>query len=89
VNEIARTPKYRAPTNEKIIEMVLKEVRERRLTPYIDRSSISVETTFSPVPRSWVSISTYHPRCRALNESRKPLHSFWGIIVVDIDITAP
>jgi hypothetical protein len=45
VNEIARTPKYRAPTNEKIIEMVLKEVRERRLTPYIDRSSISVSTT--------------------------------------------
>jgi hypothetical protein len=45
VNEIARTPKYKAPTDERIIEMILKEVRERRLSPYIARGNISVSTT--------------------------------------------
>ncbi len=45
VNEIARTPRYRAPTDEKILDMLLKEVRERRLDPYIKTSNFQVITT--------------------------------------------
>jgi hypothetical protein len=45
VNEICRTPKYRANTDEKIVDMVMKEVRERRLDPWIGKSQISVNTT--------------------------------------------
>jgi hypothetical protein len=45
VNEICRTPKYRANTDEKIVDMVMKEVRERRLEAWIGKSNISVNTT--------------------------------------------
>jgi len=45
VNEICRTPKYKAPTDEKVIDMVMKEVRERRLDDYIGRNQIAVRTT--------------------------------------------
>ena len=45
VNEICRTPKYKAPTEEKIIDIVMKEVRERRLDEFIGRSNVSVSTT--------------------------------------------
>jgi hypothetical protein len=45
VNEIARTPKYKAPTDEKVIDMVMKEVRERRLDEFIVRSDVSVRMT--------------------------------------------
>lgn len=44
VNEIARTPKYRA-TDEKIREMLTKEIRERRLEGYIARENIIIMTT--------------------------------------------
>jgi hypothetical protein len=43
LNEIARTPRYRA-TDEKIMETVMKEVRERRLDPYIARQQIQIIT---------------------------------------------
>jgi hypothetical protein len=45
VNEIARTPKYRAPSDEKILDMLMKEVRERRLDTWIGRESFNVSTT--------------------------------------------
>ena len=45
VNEICRTPKYRARTDEAIIDMVMKEVRERRLGEYIGKGNIQVSTT--------------------------------------------
>lgn len=45
VNEIARTPKYKANTDEKVLDMVMKEVRERRLDPYIAKGNVSVITT--------------------------------------------
>jgi hypothetical protein len=45
VVEIARTPKYRAPTEERIREMLQKEIRERRLDEYIFRENITVLTT--------------------------------------------
>ena len=45
VNEIARTPKYRAPTDDKIRDMLTKEIRERRLDEFIVRENISVSTT--------------------------------------------
>ncbi len=45
VNEIARTPKYRAGTDEKIMDMLMKEVRERRLDSWINRQSFQVSTT--------------------------------------------
>jgi hypothetical protein len=45
VNEIARTPKYRVPTDDKVIDMVMKEVRERRLDPWIARANVVVITT--------------------------------------------
>lgn len=45
VNEICRTPRYKAQTDEKIIDMVMKEVRERRLDEFIGRNQISVRTT--------------------------------------------
>ena len=45
VNEICRTPKYKANTDEKIIDMVMKEVRERRHDEFIGKSQISVRTT--------------------------------------------
>ena len=45
VNEIARTPKYRARTDEIIVDMLMKEIRERRLGEYIGRGNIQVSTT--------------------------------------------
>ena len=45
VNEICRTPKYKARTDEVIIDMIMKEVRERRLGEYIGRGNIQVSTT--------------------------------------------
>jgi hypothetical protein len=45
VNEICRTPKYKANTDEKVIDLVMKEVRERRLDEFIARSNILVRTT--------------------------------------------
>jgi hypothetical protein len=45
VNEICRTPRYRAPTDEKILEMLMKEVRERRLDQWIQAKSFRVSTT--------------------------------------------
>ena len=45
VNEICRTPRYKAQTDEKVIDMVMKEVKERRLDEFIGRSQISVRTT--------------------------------------------
>ena len=44
VNEICRTPKYKAPNDEKIIEMLMKEVRNRRLDTWIGPSSFKVST---------------------------------------------
>ena len=44
VNEIARTPKYRA-NDDKIREMLTKEIRERRLDEFIARENITVRTT--------------------------------------------
>jgi hypothetical protein len=45
VNEIARTPRYRAPTDEKVMDMLMKEVRERRLDPYVRPSNFQIITT--------------------------------------------
>jgi hypothetical protein len=45
VNEIARTPKYKAQTEEKIRDMLTKEIRERRLDGFIARENITVITT--------------------------------------------
>jgi hypothetical protein len=45
VNEICRTPKYKANTDEKVVDMVMKEVKERRLDPYIGKGNIVVQTT--------------------------------------------
>ncbi len=45
VNEIGRTPRYKAPTEEKVLDMLMKEVRERRLDTWIGRENFSVSTT--------------------------------------------
>ncbi len=45
VKEICRTPKYRAPDDDRIKDMLMKEVRERRLDPFITRQQIRVSTT--------------------------------------------
>ncbi len=45
VNEICRTPRYRAPTDEKILELLMKQVRERRLDTWIQAKSFRVSTT--------------------------------------------
>ena len=45
INEICRTPRYRAPEDEKIYEMLMKEVRQRRLDDWISRNSFKVSTT--------------------------------------------
>ena len=44
VNEICRTPKYKAPDDDKIIDMLMKEVRNRRLDTWIGRNSFRVST---------------------------------------------
>jgi hypothetical protein len=43
MNEMARAPKYNHP-DEKILDKLMVEVRERRLDPYITRSSFKVQT---------------------------------------------
>jgi hypothetical protein len=45
VIEIARTPVYKARTDEKILDMLMKEVRERRLNDWIDRNNFQILTT--------------------------------------------
>jgi hypothetical protein len=45
VNEICRTPKYKANTDEKVLDMLMKEVRERRLDTWIGRENFRVSTT--------------------------------------------
>ena len=45
VNEIARTPRYRAPTDEKIMDMLMKEVRERRIDTWVRPQSFRISTT--------------------------------------------
>ena len=45
VNEICRTPRYRAPTDERFMELLMKEVRERRLDTWIQAKSFRVSTT--------------------------------------------
>jgi hypothetical protein len=44
VNEICRTPRWKAD-DEKIHEMLMKEVRQRRLDDWISRNSFKVSTT--------------------------------------------
>jgi hypothetical protein len=43
MNEMARAPKYNHP-DEKILDLLMKEVRERRLEQWIVRSSFKVTT---------------------------------------------
>ena len=43
MNEMARAPKYNH-TDEKILDLLMKEVRERRLEKYIVRSDFKVQT---------------------------------------------
>ena len=45
VNEICRTPRYKAPDDDRIYEMLMKEVRQRRLDDWISRNSFKVSTT--------------------------------------------
>ena len=45
VNEICRTPRYKAPDDDRIIEMLMKEVRNRRLDDWIRPNSFRISTT--------------------------------------------
>ena len=45
VNEICRTPRYKANTDEKIQDMLMKEVRERRMDTWIGRDNFRISTT--------------------------------------------
>jgi hypothetical protein len=45
VNEICRTPRYKANTDEKVMDMLMKEVRERRLDTWIGRENFIISTT--------------------------------------------
>lgn len=45
INEIARTPRYKAPTDERVMEMLMKEVRDRRLDYWIRRDNFLISTT--------------------------------------------
>jgi hypothetical protein len=45
VNEICRTPRYKARTDERIMEMLMKEVTERRLTKWVGPESFTISTT--------------------------------------------
>jgi hypothetical protein len=45
VNEICRAPRYKARNDEAIMEMLMKEVRERRLTQWIGPENFEVSTT--------------------------------------------
>jgi hypothetical protein len=45
INEIARTLRFRARNDEVIMDMLMKEVRERRLGEWIGRENFTVNTT--------------------------------------------
>jgi hypothetical protein len=45
VNEICRTPRYKAQTDEKVMDMLMKEVRERRMDTWIGRENFRISTT--------------------------------------------
>ena len=45
VNEICRTPRYKAKTDERVMEMLMKEVTERRMTDWVGPDSFTVSTT--------------------------------------------
>jgi hypothetical protein len=45
VNEICRTPKYKARTDEIIKDMLMREVSNRRMTQWIGPESITISTT--------------------------------------------
>ncbi len=45
VNEICRTPRYKAPTDERIMDLLMKEVRERRIDHWITPRSFRISTT--------------------------------------------
>jgi len=45
VNEICRTPRYRAPDDDRIMDMLMKEVRNRRLDDWIKPGSFRISTT--------------------------------------------
>jgi hypothetical protein len=45
VNEICRAPRYKARTDDAIMEMLMKEVRERRLSEWIGPESFEISTT--------------------------------------------
>jgi hypothetical protein len=45
VNEICRTPRYKAPTDERIMELLMKEVRERRIDTWITPRNFRISTT--------------------------------------------
>jgi hypothetical protein len=45
VNEICRTPRYKAKTDDRITEMLMKEVTERRLTDWVGPESFTISTT--------------------------------------------
>jgi hypothetical protein len=45
VNEICRTPRYKAKTDERIMEMLMKEVTERRMTNWVGPDSFTISTT--------------------------------------------
>jgi len=45
VNEICRTPRYKARTDQMVIDMLMQEVRRRRLYDWIGPESFQVTTT--------------------------------------------
>jgi hypothetical protein len=45
INEICRTPKYKARTDDIIKDMLMKEVANRRLTQWIGPESFTISTT--------------------------------------------
>ena len=44
VNEICRTPRYKARTDERIVEMLMREVTERRMTRWVGPESFTIST---------------------------------------------
>jgi len=45
VNEICRTPVYKARTDERVMDMLMKEVTNRRLGQWIGPDSFAISTT--------------------------------------------
>ena len=45
INEIARTPRYKAPTDDRIMDLLMKEVRQRGLDYYIKPNNFQISTT--------------------------------------------